>query len=383
MTALVTVLAGIQTMVFLFGQGDIEEQLESSAKGLAASVAQIMALDSKDYRALIETRDIDSEYYKMMHERLASIKRESSVIKYIYTERRLDSKTTEFILDAEPIGSENYSPLGSLDPNNADKEKVFAVGKDDLRASNVTIGHRTASGDRWGKLIEAYAPIIDDAGESLGLVGVDMDGEHLYRQFHRINTGMTVANLVIIALSLASLLKFSDAILDRVFKDKLTGALAKRHFEGLLNEEMVRAIKHRSSLALLMLDLDHFKAVNDTYGHVFGDTVLASVAQVVKRSIRAEDYFVRYGGEEFAVIMAHAVAKNAVDAAERVRAAVEAAPVFNAELGKPVGITISIGVAPYLDASQTASDLIGNADKALYQAKVTRNAVSLFARKQA
>ena len=371
MVVLVAVLASIQTLVFFIGQEDIQDQLEASAKGIAAAVGQMMSIDVTDYKTFLMTMDRESDYYRDMRRRLTQIKRESSTIKYIYTEKRVDEKTTEFLLDAEPLNEKDYSPPGDKDINNLEKESVFR--------DNAIVGRRSSSGDKWGKLISAYAPIVDtDHRSNVGLVGVDMDGQHLYRQFHRINRAMTLANLVIIGLSLLSLLKFADSILDRMLRDKLTGAFAKRHFDGLLDDGIKRSIKRRSGLALVMLDLDHFKAVNDTYGHVFGDRVLVSVSKAIKGSIRPDDTFVRVGGEEFAVIMANMAPDNAVEAAERMRRAVENAPVFNEEFNAQVKTTISLGVANFTDLSRGAKELVENADKALYEAKVTRNAVALF-----
>jgi len=372
MVVLVAVLASIQTLVFFIGQEDIQDQLEASAKGMAAAVGEMVSIDVAHYKEFLQTMDTDSPYYNEMRERLRKIKRASSAIKYISTEKRVDEKQTKFILDAEPIHEvKQYSPPGEKDPNNLEKESVFR--------DNMIVGRRSSGSDKWGKLISAYAPIRDTDGSNIGLVGVDMDGQHLYRQFHRINRAMTLANLVIIALSLVSLLSFADAILDRMLRDKLTGAFAKRHFEGLLDDGIKRSIRHRSGLALVMLDLDHFKAVNDTYGHVFGDKVLVSVSKAIKGSIRPEDSFVRVGGEEFAVIMANMDTKNALEAAERMRRAVEDAPVFNEEFNAQVKTTISLGVANFSDLSKGAKELVENADKALYDAKVTRNTVALFA----
>jgi diguanylate cyclase (GGDEF)-like protein len=370
MMGVMAVLASVHALVFVFGREDIQSHLESSSKALAASVAQMVAMDAEGYRKFLAARDAESAYYKKMQDRLAAIKRENANIRYIYTERRLDAKSTEFILDAEPAWDPRHSPPGSDDTNNPKKEMVFT--------SSVTVGHRSSPGDKWGRLITAYSPILGDDGENLGLAGVDMDGGHLYRQLRRVSRAVALVNLVIICLSLAFILGFSDTILDRLLKDKLTGAFAKRHFDALLDGEILRSVKHRRGLALMMLDLDHFKRVNDTYGHAFGDRVLAAASEAIRASVRPDDTFVRYGGEEFAVIVAGATPKGALDAAERVRRAVEAAPVFNEETNAMVQMTLSIGVANFADPSQSAAYLLEGADRALYRAKAKRNAVAVF-----
>jgi diguanylate cyclase (GGDEF)-like protein len=186
---------------------------------------------------------------------------------------------------------------------------------------------------------------------------------------------MAALSAIVACLSLALLLKFSDPIVDRLLKDKPTGAFAKRHFDDLLNYEVRRPARHPKGLALMMLDLDRFKAVNDEYGHAFGDRVLASVSEVIRGSIRSDDAFVRCGGDEFAVIMANAAPDGAADAAERVRRAVEAAPVPPGDGRAPVRVTVSVGVASLAPPPRGAKELAGRPDRALYRAKETRNSV--------
>jgi diguanylate cyclase (GGDEF)-like protein len=212
----------------------------------------------------------------------------------------------------------------------------------------------------------------------LGRVGVDIDGSHLYSHLSRVNRALLTIDALILAIALASLLGFSDAVIDRLFKDKLTGAYTKRYFDVLLHEEIARCVRHGRGMALLMADLDHFKNVNDEYGHVFGDKVLASVSEAIRAAIRPSDYFVRYGGEEFAVILPNLGAKSALEAAERMRRSVEESPVLNEERQTPVTITISVGVASFGNLAQNAPALVEGADKALYQAKAKRNTVAVF-----
>jgi diguanylate cyclase (GGDEF)-like protein len=371
--ALVLVLGGVQAVALRIGWKDAREQLESTAKGVAVSVAHTLSLDPEAYLEVSRTKDLESDYYKKMHFHLKSIKGETGNIKFIATENKLDEKTTEFILDAEEIGSEHYSPPGSPGVNHAQKDPVFSRGE----VTSYGSGKETAG--LWGDVITGNAPIRGEGGEVLGSVGVDIDSKYVWRQFERTFYTLVIANLIIFALFIASLLGFSGAILDRMFMDKLTGAYAKRHFDALLADGIQRCIKYKQGLALMMLDLDHFKDVNDTYGHPFGDRVLAAVSEVIRGSIRSDDAFVRYGGEEFALIVASAGAENVMEIAERLRAAVEARPIFNGERGETVRITVSIGVARFVNLSQTPEDLVESADRALYEAKVTRNAVKLHA----
>jgi len=153
---------------------------------------------------------------------------------------------------------------------------------------------------------------------------------------------------------------------DIAMKDALTGLFNRRAFMDLAERELTRVRRAGAPFAVLMLDIDHFKKVNDTHGHQAGDSVLAEFAARAQRCIRAGDVLGRYGGEEFCVLLPGAALQTAVTVAERIRALVEAHP-----LGQPPSaVTVSIGVAGCDDAKQAElGPIIGRADKALYDAK--------------
>lgn len=158
-------------------------------------------------------------------------------------------------------------------------------------------------------------------------------------------------------------------------RDALTGVLNKRALTEALGREHAFAIRHERPLSAALFDIDHFKRVNDTYGHAAGDAVLSQAASRVRSTLRAEDVFARYGGEEFAAVMRDTPAAAAMQCMERVRRAVEAAPFVFESTAIPV--TVSIGVAT-LTAGRHPSpgSLLEDADRALYVAKRTgRNRV--------
>jgi diguanylate cyclase (GGDEF)-like protein len=368
MIVLAALIALVHFSVYVTAKADLISQAEMNAIGVAASVADSIMLDVKDYKSFLQSKDAESEYYKKMHAFLARIKANIKA-KYIYTECRLDGDDTEFILDAEPIGGPDYSAPGEKDKNNEQKELVF-----ETRAPLIYKAHI----DKWGRLFGAYAPILGENGEWLGHVGVDMDYSHLYGYLFRLNAVLVTIYTLIVGLSLLLLLKYSNVVLDPLLKDKLTGAYNKRYFENFLGHEIARSLRSHKELALLMLDLDHFKRINDTYGHVFGDKVLASVADTVRSVIRPKDFFIRYGGEEFAVMIVNSDLGQVMEVAERIRAAVESTPIFNDEKNMPVSMTISVGASCIKIAPIGPKELIEQADRALYDAKANRNAVSLF-----
>lgn len=164
----------------------------------------------------------------------------------------------------------------------------------------------------------------------------------------------------------------------RAVTDAMTSLFNHRYFQQEINRQLERAQRLGTSFTLVMADLDHFKKINDTYGHQQGDTILRGVAGAIRKSIRGKvDVPCRYGGEEFAIILPETSLEGAKIFSERFRRAVEELDSeFN---GKPIKITVSIGLATYPDAAQEKRQLIECADRALYLAKESgRNNVKTY-----
>ena len=150
--------------------------------------------------------------------------------------------------------------------------------------------------------------------------------------------------------------------------DALTDIHNKRYMLEFLDREIARSARYSRPLALILLDLDHFKAINDDLGHLGGDFTLREVAACVKSSIRKEELFARYGGEEFAIVLPETTLEGAAAVAERLRALVEK-HTFQYE-GRSYPVTISLGVTTTSgDPTMTPHELIRQADEKLYQAK--------------
>jgi two-component system cell cycle response regulator len=155
--------------------------------------------------------------------------------------------------------------------------------------------------------------------------------------------------------------------------DGLTGLHNHRAFQDYLEEQFQTAMRNKQPLALILMDVDHFKQYNDTYGHQAGDEVLRQVAQILQANVREGDFVARYGGEEFVVVLPRADSESAVAVAERLRRAVESAEWHL----RP--ITGSFGVASIRPDMETRQELIEAADQALYQAKKNgRNRVEVW-----
>lgn len=153
---------------------------------------------------------------------------------------------------------------------------------------------------------------------------------------------------------------------EKASRDHLTGLYNPRAFEGIFEQKMLETEKTRDSFSLLMLDIDHFKRINDTYGHSAGDAVLACFGDLLHRSVRSSDYCARKGGEEFIVLLNDCDSEQARQAAEKLRRLVEQQE-FQLPDGKLLKVTVSIGVSTY--PFTRADLLIDQADRALYRAK--------------
>ncbi len=160
-------------------------------------------------------------------------------------------------------------------------------------------------------------------------------------------------------------------------RDGLTGLFNRRFFDEQISQEILRAKRYDWPLALAMLDLDHFKKINDTFGHPTGDTVLRSVANRLTGMLRSSDTLCRYGGEEFALILPHISKEHLLPLMERLNSAIQNNPVV-LEDNTQITVTISSGVS-HLQENQMAGELIHRADQALYQSKQQgRNRTSYF-----
>jgi diguanylate cyclase (GGDEF)-like protein len=160
---------------------------------------------------------------------------------------------------------------------------------------------------------------------------------------------------------------FQQKMYDAALRDPLTKTFNKKYFIDTLNTEVSYARRHSTELTLVIFDLDHFKSVNDTHGHIAGDHVLIDMANLVQRMLRAEDVFARYGGEEFCIILRGISLHDAGVLAERLRSAIDG---YAFRYGDTrLAVTISAGVAQFEPSQEDPLGLVEAADEALYAAK--------------
>ena len=183
-------------------------------------------------------------------------------------------------------------------------------------------------------------------------------------------TRREVENVVLLGVIAARSLETAWEIEEewkRARTDQLTGLSNRRHFDEQYARIIGDALAHGTAASIIVGDVDHFKKVNDTFGHEAGDAVLRSVAEVFMGCVRAEDVCARYGGEEIAILLPETPLARAAEVAERVRRAIEARPIeFD---GKRIAVTASFGVAGYPESTALRDGVFAAADRALYEAK--------------
>jgi len=236
---------------------------------------------------------------------------------------------------------------------------TIAIDVDDADADPAEVRLLSAGGNHSLVML----PLVVK-GESIGLAElistktIELDPE-------RLSLARTIANEASIALESARLYEEARALADR---DPLTGFFNHRYLHERFGQEAVRSRRAHRPLSLLMLDLDDFKLVNDTLGHVLGDDVLRFTADLIRRTLRESDVPARYGGDEFAILLPEAGQEEAAATADRL-VATFAESAFTTGSGLAVPIGVSIGAATFPTDGRTAAELIAVADAGLYRMK--------------
>lgn len=179
-----------------------------------------------------------------------------------------------------------------------------------------------------------------------------------------------VTSIVCISKEITERKEFEQRLTELANLDFLTGIANRRHFLELAEQELARVRRYGTPLALAMMDIDHFKSVNDRYGHQAGDQVLRQVVDVCRHALRETDVMGRIGGEEFAILLPETEASSAREVADRLRAEVARAAI-TLEEGPTLRVTVSLGIAPIGDGDPNLGALLRRADQSLYQAKLS------------
>jgi diguanylate cyclase (GGDEF)-like protein/putative nucleotidyltransferase with HDIG domain len=203
--------------------------------------------------------------------------------------------------------------------------------------------------------------------EILGVICVTDRGDNRPFTHKDVSTLRGLAAPAALALGRECALLQAEAYAHAAAVDPLSGAFNRRHFHVRLEEELQRSQRHEIQLTLLMIDIDDFKSVNDSFGHLAGDAIIKDMADIMRRSVRVFDVCARFGGEEFAIIMPGSGAASAMSVAERIRERIESFHPSDRTL-EGLTVTASLGLA-VSSPGISAREIIGRADQALYLAK--------------
>ncbi|MBM4375594.1 MAG: diguanylate cyclase [Deltaproteobacteria bacterium] len=237
------------------------------------------------------------------------------------------------------------------------------------RSANATITLDDDSVSRMHCTVVRVGPdyMVEDRGSSNGTY---LNGERVERARLKDGDKIRVGETTVLRFGFGDGLddQFARQLYDAALRDSLTGAFNKRYLLDTLAKEVRFAARHRTNLVLIMFDLDHFKRVNDTYGHLAGDQVLAHLGRLALGVLRTEDVFARYGGEEFGIVARSISLEQGGHLAERLRSRVESS-LFPIGGDQHLRVTLSLGVCLWRPEFVEATQLIAAADEALYAAK--------------
>lgn len=335
------------------------EETQSKAIDIAVSIAAFLVLDIEYYRTLSETTVMasDNPYYLQANSVLRTIKEQTDT-SFIYTFKYIDDQTKAYVLDAEDPLSELFSPFGSLDTLNSAERQVHETAR--IHASGIV------ENPIWGAHLTGYAPIIDPRDTTLvGWVGVDYDADSLTTRYTHVSWVLGICFLFFILIFVVILYVVIVSIQNKANTDYLTKLGNKRAFSKTL-ELLCRDAEHfNKPFALLILDIDKFKVINDTYGHPAGDAVLQRIAETLVAALGSSSGCFRYGGDEFTVLLPSCTLHKAVLKKDDIHQEVDALQV---EKILNHHLSVSIGMAMW-EQGKSIQDMVDKADQDLYREK--------------
>ena len=367
LTAFIFIMICFGFLIYQNTAQTMKQQLGNKCIGIASSVAVIIEDDVEGFKEFCRTLDDSTEYYAETYAKLNKIRRENyDHIAYLYTEVRISENEIMYIIDSEARDDPMFSVPGYIDLITASEREAYRVRKLSIPDEFVT--------NEYGTLLTCYAPIWDhENNEFIGLVGADVSIDQ-YNAVMKNQLILIVSSITMLVLILGAALLLSSNRMGRLIeRDGLTGLYNKTHFMRCLRQQLKYSARKEQPLFVFMADIDHFKIVNDTYGHPFGDIILREVGAAISKVLCKTDCLARYGGEEFSAFLP-CVSSEPFLIAEVIRNEVEKTCVLNEQFKEQVNVTISIGMVQ-AKLGQTAAEVLDLADKALYKAKETRNTV--------
>ncbi|HVK72395.1 MAG TPA: sensor domain-containing diguanylate cyclase [Kofleriaceae bacterium] len=341
-------------------------RLSRASQALRARVRELEILDTAA-RQLASSLELQELVATVARETLRAIPAAETVA---LCHRGPERDTDRFVVDCYDRGRDAFARLRVGRTEGAMGRVVASLAPlaiDDLAHSDVDPGPAGTEGVRsW-----LGVPIFMNGGCE-GVLVVQSRAPAAF-------TGQDQRLLTSIALQVAAALQNAH-LYEMAMVDGLTGLFVRRYFDARIDEEIERARRYGTPFAVVMMDIDDFKHLNDTHGHLAGDRVLREVAAQVKRQMRGVDTAARYGGEEIALILPRTELVAALNQAERIRGAIADHRVSAGEDGPVLGVTASFGIAAFPESgAEGAEELVRRADRALYRAKKTgKNRVELY-----
>lgn len=334
------------------------------AKNIASSIATFLERDIDPYKALnnvenYEVEDFNRQYYQEMLSVFRELKLKTDV-DFIYTEKFMTEETVAYILDAEPMNSDKFTGIGQAD--GVSKPELYAFQNGVSTATDLILD------PVWGNYITGFAPIRDPVDEEMiGLVGVDFSADHILGILQRINSVLILLFVFIASTISVLVVMLINRHMKRSSEDFLTGLKNRRAFEETLRS-MIRLNKQKKvCFSLLVIDIDRFKQVNDTYGHGVGDLVLKRVANLIRSNIKETELLFRYGGDEFVIILPNTTKEQASYIAKRLSDKFCNAS-FRIGENQIIKTFVSVGVAQY-NPEASVEQFLNEAHEAMYQKK--------------
>lgn len=341
------------------------EEMSQRALAVANTTATLLAMDSLPFieltRAIMQDpENIDQQYYSKIHTLFSKLRQDANV-DYLYTQLTSNDTTVMYLLDS--LNQE--APLFSVSSSGTRGTVLSSECNEAFNnATSITTG--IIEHERWGTSIFAHSPIIDNTeGKVIGLVSAGfniMTLESNIQNMFCLIIVLFILIVILVSLALCIVLQLRERSLDVEY---LTQLGTKKFFETQLARIAGHAKASKTPFSLLLLDIDGFKLINDTYGHLTGDKVLQAAATIIRSHVRVSDICSRIGGDEFAVILPSSSLEQALLTAQTIQNAMR----DHTPHGTPgLELSVSIGVAQW-DGSQSIQKLIEQSDQALYKAK--------------
>lgn len=293
----------------------------------------------------------------------------------LITRVRGNEQLEVFVASQSPGNVYEQGQTAALDTGHFCEEAMRSGGPVLVPDAKADARWRDAPAVAHGMVSYLGMPLLWPNGEPFGSICVMDSRENPYSaRYERLLSQFQE----IITLHLALLFQQHE-LKERTRRDSLTGACTRREFFETGRAELKRARRYGHPLALILLDFDHFKQINDRYGHAGGDSVLRQLSRRVMDSLRTSDRYYRFGGEEFVIILPHSEIEDALLVAERIRVLVETRPVEHGD--DVIEVTVSLGLACLEGAGESLDDVVAKADRALYIAKEGgRNRIEIYER---